>query len=402
MAGATAKQLRAPLTMLPGSTNALIEVEASDGVHTATDRSDAPFRVSSKPPLSAQIVAPMNNARLVQSQAVTFAGTSFDPEDGLLPDNALVWNSSLDGPLGHGRSLTTTLSAGRHTITLTATDTDGQATSVGAAMDVLADFDDDGLADDYEKQNGLEWWNADDGGADSDSDGLSNRGEADWGTDPNNPDDDGDGVSDGDEVAGGSLPTDSSSAPKPAALMASRTRLDLAVTAGGPNPPPTEILLLSSTPQPLDWTATVDVPGLSVRPASGTTPSVVTATVDVTGLAPGQYDGDLTFRSTTSEQVINVHLEIFTPGLTPTPTPRPTGTLSPRPTPTPTPLGTPAFCPGDCRLDGVVTVDELLKGVNIALGVVDLGVCPAFDTNRDEQVTVNELLQAVNAALGGC
>jgi len=44
----------------------------------------------------------------------------------------------------------------------------------------------------------------------------------------------------------------------------------------------------------------------------------------------------------------------------------------------------------------------LLKGVNIALGLVDLGVCPAFDTNRDEQVTVNELLQAVNAALGGC
>jgi len=49
-----------------------------------------------------------------------------------------------------------------------------------------------------------------------------------------------------------------------------------------------------------------------------------------------------------------------------------------------------------------VTVDEIVTGVNIALGLASSQVCPAMDTNGDEQVTIDELLQAVNAALFGC
>jgi hypothetical protein len=50
----------------------------------------------------------------------------------------------------------------------------------------------------------------------------------------------------------------------------------------------------------------------------------------------------------------------------------------------------------------VVTVDELLSAVNIALGNSASTECPAADVNGDGQVSVDELLGAVNAALHGC
>jgi hypothetical protein len=49
-----------------------------------------------------------------------------------------------------------------------------------------------------------------------------------------------------------------------------------------------------------------------------------------------------------------------------------------------------------------VTVDELITGVNIALGATPLSACPVFDPSGDGAVTVDEILQAVNNALNGC
>jgi len=63
---------------------------------------------------------------------------------------------------------------------------------------------------------------------------------------------------------------------------------------------------------------------------------------------------------------------------------------------------TPLSCVGDCDGDGAVTVDELITGVNLALGALPLVACPAFDFSRDGSVTIDELLTAVNAALSGC
>jgi hypothetical protein len=59
-------------------------------------------------------------------------------------------------------------------------------------------------------------------------------------------------------------------------------------------------------------------------------------------------------------------------------------------------------CLGDCSADGTVTVDELITGVNIALGTLSVDQCPVFDGNGDGQVTVDELITAVNHALTGC
>ncbi|MBX3023927.1 histidine phosphatase family protein [bacterium] len=61
-----------------------------------------------------------------------------------------------------------------------------------------------------------------------------------------------------------------------------------------------------------------------------------------------------------------------------------------------------ATCAGDCDGDQRVTVDELVRGVNIALGQQAPESCSAFDRNGDGQVTVDELLAAVAAAIGGC
>ena len=59
-------------------------------------------------------------------------------------------------------------------------------------------------------------------------------------------------------------------------------------------------------------------------------------------------------------------------------------------------------CLGDCNADGTVTVDELIRGVNIALGNAAASVCGVFDANADESVTIDEVVKAVNNALNGC
>lgn len=60
-----------------------------------------------------------------------------------------------------------------------------------------------------------------------------------------------------------------------------------------------------------------------------------------------------------------------------------------------------AHCPGDCNDNGAVTVDELLRGVNLALDRA-VEFCAAIDPDGDQSVSVDELVRAVNATLAGC
>jgi len=83
----------------------------------------------------------------------------------------------------------------------------------------------------------------------------------------------------------------------------------------------------------------------------------------------------------------------------------PTPTMpAPVHTPTPTPLAppTPGICVGDCNGNGEVVINELITGVNIAVGSARLDQCPTFDRNGSGEVEINELIQGVNAALNGC
>jgi secreted trypsin-like serine protease len=59
-------------------------------------------------------------------------------------------------------------------------------------------------------------------------------------------------------------------------------------------------------------------------------------------------------------------------------------------------------CAGDCNADGHVTVDELVTGVNIALGSPPRDACQSLDSDGNGVVTVDELVRAVHNALSGC
>lgn len=61
-----------------------------------------------------------------------------------------------------------------------------------------------------------------------------------------------------------------------------------------------------------------------------------------------------------------------------------------------------AACPGDCDGNGVVSIDEMIRGVIIASGGLAVASCPEFDVNGDGMVSVSELVGAVRRALEGC
>ncbi len=75
----------------------------------------------------------------------------------------------------------------------------------------------------------------------------------------------------------------------------------------------------------------------------------------------------------------------------------PSGTPTPLP-PSPTP--TPILC--DCDGDQVVSIHELVQGVQLALGGGESDPCAGLDGNRDGRITIEELVVAVLHALEGC
>jgi hypothetical protein len=108
---------------LPGSAGqALFRVLASDGVNTGSATSQ-PFTVAGKAP-QAEISGPSGGSFRV-GDAVWLAASAFDADDGTLDGGSVTWSSSRDGNLGTGASLPVyDLSAGQHTITMTARDGD--------------------------------------------------------------------------------------------------------------------------------------------------------------------------------------------------------------------------------------------------------------------------------------
>ena len=62
----------------------------------------------------------------------------------------------------------------------------------------------------------------------------------------------------------------------------------------------------------------------------------------------------------------------------------------------------PASCAGDCDGDGAVAIDELIRGVGLALGDGSAAECTALDADGDDRVVIAELIAAVAAALNGC
>lgn len=65
-------------------------------------------------------------------------------------------------------------------------------------------------------------------------------------------------------------------------------------------------------------------------------------------------------------------------------------------------VGESPSCAGDCNGNGRVSVEELIRGVAIALGRGEASSCVNVDGNRDGSVSIGELIAAVSSALDGC
>jgi hypothetical protein len=85
----------------------------------------------------------------------------------------------------------------------------------------------------------------------------------------------------------------------------------------------------------------------------------------------------------------------------PTPTPprtSPTAMRTPSPTPSPSPTATSDFCNATAA-PAAITIDDIVRGVGIAIGTSPLDSCPRFDMDGDQRVTVDEVIFFVNQLL---
>ncbi len=118
-----------------GTYTVTLTVTDGGGLTNTTNRPvTVPTGVANQPPV-ATITAPANGSSFTQGANVSFVGSGADPEDGTLTGASLTWTSSIDGVIGTGTTfITNTLSAGTHTIVLTAKDAQG---ATGAASLII-------------------------------------------------------------------------------------------------------------------------------------------------------------------------------------------------------------------------------------------------------------------------
>jgi uncharacterized repeat protein (TIGR01451 family) len=128
-----------PPDTLPATTNGLIRVIASDGFNTCAAQSAGPFTINDHVP-SISILQPGSGALYYGDQTIVLEADAYDLEDGPLDGTNVLWNSSLDGPLGSGATLpleTLNLSQGVHLVTATAIANSGLTSSASVQITVL-------------------------------------------------------------------------------------------------------------------------------------------------------------------------------------------------------------------------------------------------------------------------
>jgi len=196
---------------------------------------------------------------------------------------------------------------------------------------------------------------------------------------------------------------------------ASVTGTETSTTTASPTPSststPTQTATFSSAPtaSPTDTATATPTNTLTATPTDTATASAPITSPPTQAATPTSTSSPLPTGSATATAT---DASTETPVATATPTAPATSTESPSPSMTmlptssptpPSPTATPsAVCVGDCSHQGLVTVDNLVLGVDIALGSQQVDACAAFDANGDGRVTVDELVAAVGNALHGC
>jgi len=93
-------------------------------------------KAPSTPPV-ATLTSPADGMVISQGDKLTMSGSATDEEDGSLSDSQITWVSNTQGLLGQGKSLDHRgLILGNHTITMTASDSDGLTDSVSFTVTV--------------------------------------------------------------------------------------------------------------------------------------------------------------------------------------------------------------------------------------------------------------------------
>ncbi|OAI44530.1 hypothetical protein AYO38_00080 [bacterium SCGC AG-212-C10] len=140
----TASEFTIPRTALQGSTHARIRVVASDGVLTGASSSTSDFTVLGNGP-SVTILTPSAGQTFIAGSTIIGQVNASDREDGFLIGASITWSSNLNGPLGTGDGVTiptSSMTEGVHTVTVTATDSNGMATSKTVTVTVLRESPD--------------------------------------------------------------------------------------------------------------------------------------------------------------------------------------------------------------------------------------------------------------------
>ncbi len=282
-------------TQTGGTSGGIITVEASDGFNSAV-KSSPPFDLTTKPPV-VTISNPVAGQQLVSAQRVQLTVLAYDYEDGLLDGAAVRWVSNIDGELGEGASLTTSLSAGVHTLTVTAKDSENLTAVATVDVIVQADTDGDGLPNAFEANYACLDPTIADSHLDPDGDTLASYGEWQWPTDPCAYDSDNDGVGDGEEVQYGGNPTDGTIQPPPPTLFMNIAPITLTCTT-----PTASRIVTATTP----WSATTNESWLSAT--GGPSTGQVNVTADCSTHPDGTYSTELLIGDGNEQRIIPVTL----------------------------------------------------------------------------------------------
>ncbi|MCJ7832276.1 MAG: thrombospondin type 3 repeat-containing protein, partial [Actinobacteria bacterium] len=208
--GLTETQATIDLSTIPGGGEGWsLRVQASDGFNEGADVV-SPITIAPSLP-QALILEPADRSFFGVGRTVSALGRGVDWADGVLPDAALTWE--IDGrPAGEGTALEFDgLDAGEHTLTLRTTNAAGLTQTMEIRITVGVDTDGDGMPDEWELRQGLDYENPGDAARDVDGDTLRNWQEFNYGTNPTDADTDGDGLDDAAEIASGSDPLDPTS-----------------------------------------------------------------------------------------------------------------------------------------------------------------------------------------------